>query len=113
MIIGWLASNEAKALYFIARACRARGARDRVVDVACVDFGRKPRRVEMAHRVTSVRMGPVWWFWLRQVASEMRMPVIRLIADIDRARPPGRTLSATLRLTVARYFHDHRLVGEQ
>ena len=70
-------------------------------------------RVEMAHRVTSVRMGPVWWFWLRQVASEMRMPVIRLIADIDRARPPGRTLSATLRLTVARYFHDHRLVGEQ
>ena len=36
------------------------------------------RALEMAHRVTSVRMGPVWWFWLRQVASEMRMPVIRL-----------------------------------
>ena len=40
MIIGWLASNEAKALYFIARACRARGARDPVVDVACGNFGR-------------------------------------------------------------------------
>jgi predicted DNA-binding ribbon-helix-helix protein len=60
-------------------------------------------------RTTSLRLEDSFYFWLRQIACEAETPATKLIAHIDEARDPGRSLSSAVRVFVTRYFHDHPL----
>ena len=69
----------------------------------------KPRKITINGRTTSLRLEDAFYFWLRQIACEVGTPATKLIARIDEARDPGRSLSSAVRVFVTRYFHDHPL----
>ena len=71
----------------------------------------KPRKITVNGRVTSLRLEPAFYFWLRQIACEVGTPVTKLVAHIDKARDPDRSLSSAVRVFVTRYLHDHPLPG--
>lgn len=56
------------------------------------------RSVTVSGHRTSVSLEGPFWLALSEIASARTMSVAALIADIDRRRRPGTSLSAALRL---------------
>jgi predicted DNA-binding ribbon-helix-helix protein len=69
----------------------------------------KPRKITINGRSTSLRLEPEFYFWLRQIACEIGTPATKLIAHIDKARDPDRSLSSALRVYITGYLRDHPL----
>jgi predicted DNA-binding ribbon-helix-helix protein len=69
----------------------------------------KPRKITINGRTTSLRIEDSFYFWLRQVAAEIGTPATKLVADIDRNRDRGRSLSSAVRVFVTGYLHDNPL----
>jgi predicted DNA-binding ribbon-helix-helix protein len=69
----------------------------------------KPRKIAINGRTTSLRLEDAFYFWLRQIACEIGTPATKLIAEIDKARDPDRSLSSALRVYITGYLRDHPL----
>lgn len=57
------------------------------------------------HR-TSVALEPEFWFVLATIAKRGNRPLVRLIAETDSLRPPGRPLASALRVLALRERPD-------
>src|SRR5690349_17362015 len=61
------------------------------------------------HR-TSVRLEPVMWEALQEIAQAQRVSVHRLVTDIDRDRSAS-TLTAAIRVYIVNFYRAAALVG--
>lgn len=57
------------------------------------------RSFSLAGHRTSVALEPEFWRALIALAAQRRMGLATLVAQIDAARPPGRALASSLRVT--------------
>ncbi len=66
----------------------------------------KSRRIVINDHPTSLRLEPEFWYWLREIGAECGISATKLIAAINTARNPDRSLSSALRIAVAGYYHN-------
>ena len=66
----------------------------------------KSRRIVINGHPTSLRLEPEFWYWLREIGAECGISATKLIAAINTARNPDRSLSSALRVAVAGYYHN-------
>jgi predicted DNA-binding ribbon-helix-helix protein len=64
-----------------------------------------PRNVVVAGRRTSVRLEPVMWQALREIAARERCSVNDLVTGIDRRRADS-GLTAAIRAYIVAYYRD-------
>ncbi len=57
------------------------------------------RSFSLAGHRTSVALEPEFWLALTELAAQRRMVLAALVAQVDAARPPGRPLASSLRVT--------------
>ena len=63
------------------------------------------RNVFVGKRRTSVRLEPVMWDGLRDIASRQGRPVSEIVSEIDRRRTAS-TLTAGIRTYVVEFYRD-------
>ncbi|MBV9655232.1 MAG: ribbon-helix-helix domain-containing protein [Acetobacteraceae bacterium] len=56
------------------------------------------RSFSLAGHRTSVALEPEFWAALERIAGERRFPLSALVAEVDAARSPGRSLASALRV---------------
>jgi predicted DNA-binding ribbon-helix-helix protein len=61
----------------------------------------KSRRIVINGHPTSLRLEPEFWYWLREIGAECGISATKLIAAINTARNPDRSLSSAIRVAVA------------
>jgi predicted DNA-binding ribbon-helix-helix protein len=66
----------------------------------------KPRPISIHGHVTSLKLEPEMWYWLRQIAAECKTTATALIEGIVIAKSPHRSLSSALRVFIAGFYHD-------
>ena len=66
----------------------------------------KSRRIVINGHPTSLQLEPEFWYWLREIGAECGISATKLIAAINTARNPDRSLSSALRVAVAGYYHN-------
>src|SRR5262245_61674467 len=65
-----------------------------------------PRTIWINGRVTSIRLEPVFWGWLREIAAECHSTTNALIEGVLAAKNPEWPLTSALRCYIAEYFRN-------
>jgi predicted DNA-binding ribbon-helix-helix protein len=65
-----------------------------------------PRPIFVNGHLTSIRLEPAFWQWLREIAAECGCIVKTLIEGIYVAKNPHWPLTSALRLYIAEYFRN-------
>lgn len=63
----------------------------------------RKRSIAIRGHRTSVSLEDAFWDALLRIAEERKVPLARIIAEIDEARAPGDNLSSALRLHVLQW----------
>ena len=65
-----------------------------------------PRTIFINGRVTSIRLEPAFWQWLKEIEAECGCTVKTLIEGIVVTKNPTWPLTSALRLYIAQYFRN-------
>jgi len=64
------------------------------------------RNVTIGRKRTSMRLEREMWDWLREVAAAHGLSIHRYCTMVDAGRPPMTSLTAAIRVEIARFYRD-------